>query len=108
MRRGPSSLPPGWATLAAVALSRAEKVVASWPARSGNPRLLKMEVRRGRGRLDLLWLMQPEDPELVGRLRVMGQQLALTSIKTCEVCGRPVPRRWPREDVFCEDHEIPF
>lgn len=104
MKRRPPSLAPAWAKLAGVALTRAEGEAAS----SETSRLLKLEVRRRRGRLHLLWLMQPEDHDLVDRLRTMGRALAAESVEACEVCGRHVPRRGPRADVFCDEHDVPF
>ena len=108
MRRRPPSLEPAWAKLAAVALDRAKGIVDASSARSGAPRLLKVEVRRGRGQLHLLWLMQPENRELVGRLGAVRHRLAAASVEACEVCGCHVPRRGPREEVFCEEHDVPF
>ena len=97
MSRSLPFLAPAWAGLAAVAPDRAKAAVAFSSACSGASRLLKVEVRRGRGQLHLLWLMQPDDCELVGRLRIVGHRLTAASVGACEVCGRHVLRRGPRE-----------
>ena len=109
MERRPPPLAPGWAKLAMVALDRAKEAVASSNERCGTSSLFKIDVRRARGQLHLLWLLQPEDRVLVHCLREVGQQLAATSIETCEVCGQRVPRQGPRRtEVLCEAHDAPF
>ncbi len=108
MGRWPPRLAPGWANLARVALDQAEEAVATADGRGG-ARLLKIEVRQARGQLHLLWLLQPEDGELVDRLRAVRRRLASSSTRTCEVCGRHVPWRGPgRREVLCESHDAPF
>lgn len=109
MKHRPPPLAAGWAKLATVALDRVTEAVSSSQTRCGKARLFKVEVRRARGQLHLLWLLQPEDSELVQRLREVRQRLAATSIETCEVCGQRVPRQEPRRnEVLCEAHDAPF
>lgn len=107
MERRPPRLAPGWAKLARLSLDQAEEAVAQADGRGG-ARLFKIEVRRARGHL-LLWLLQPEDGELLGHLRAVRHRLAARSTKTCEVCGRQVPWRGRgRSEVLCESHDAPF
>ena len=109
MERTSRPLAPGWANLAAVALDRARDAIASSNTYRGRSHLLKMEVRRARGQLYLLWLIQPEDRELVHRLNEVRHQLAAASIETCEVCGCHVTWQAPRKsEVLCEAHDAPF
>ncbi|RYB04411.1 hypothetical protein D3272_13285 [Lichenibacterium ramalinae] len=109
MRRDPAPLEPGWAKLATMAMESANEALSTSAGAGGSARLLKVEVRRSRGRLRLLWLMQPEDHDLIARLRDVGQRLATRSVATCEVCGAQVPRRGQgRREVLCDAHDAPF